>query len=478
MLAGVARLAAAGLCHSMETEGLDRIPRDRPVLLVANHFNGMVDAVVLVAALGRLPRFLAKATLWKIVVVRPLLALAGLIPVHRSQDGPAGSTNESTFAAAERVLRSRGTVAVFPEGITHDRLRLAPVRTGAARIALGAAARGVRGVMIVPVGITFYDKVALRTRVVVRAGRPIDLDRDLGDLLPQGAEASDADHESVRLLTEEIRSRLQDVSPDFDSLLEGAALTLAAEVVLRTGLSRHREPVSLARREALAARLGDLPAEDREQITDAFGRYNVVLDLIHVDDDQLVPRTDARSVLRRVVGILVAVVVLAPLALAGVLINAIPAVIVALAGVAVRAPVTKGTVRLLVGLVVFPATWLALAWFDVGAAWVASLLAALTFPLGPLVDAVFQGRDGFWPSLLVFVTAPIFGFCAIYLLDRSFALVREWLAWHALVARRAQVDDVLAHRAGVVTTVQRLLDGRADAGETQPRRLVPETRRS
>ena len=39
------------------------------------------------AALGRLPRFIAKAALWRVTVARPFLALAGVLPVYRTGDG-------------------------------------------------------------------------------------------------------------------------------------------------------------------------------------------------------------------------------------------------------------------------------------------------------------------------------------------------------------------------------------------------------
>jgi 1-acyl-sn-glycerol-3-phosphate acyltransferase len=462
LLAWLARLVAAGFFRTTEIEGLSHVGGHGPVVLVANHFNGFVDAIALVASLGRLPRFLAKATLWKIPLVRPLLWGAGLIPVHRRVDDAERESNVRAFEAAEATLRAGQTIAIFPEGTTHDEPRLAPIRTGAARIALGAAARGVRGVKIVPVGITFEDKVSLRTRVLVRAGRPISVDDDVSDLVGDATRVTDEDHDAVRRVTDEIAARILDVSPDFDTFLEGAALAMAADVTLREEVVRPREPVPLGRREALAARLADLPAAPKQRIVDQLGRYGLALDALHVTDDQLVPRIRARSVLGRVVRLLVAVIVLAPFALAGVLINAIPAAIVGLAGLAVRTPVTKGTVRVLVGLVVFPLTWLALAWFDTGATAIESLLAAFSFPLDQLVDVVFDGREGFWPSLFVFVTAPIFGLCAVYLLDRVFTLIREWYGWHALVARRGQLVEVLRLRAELVAAVRRAVGDSGD----------------
>ena len=67
--------------RSVEVTGRERIPSDRPVLVVANHGNGFVDPIVVASVLGRLPRFLAKAALWKVIVARPFLALAGVLPV-------------------------------------------------------------------------------------------------------------------------------------------------------------------------------------------------------------------------------------------------------------------------------------------------------------------------------------------------------------------------------------------------------------
>ena len=120
----------------------------------------------------------------------------------------------------------------------------------------------------------------------------------------------------------------------------------------------------------------------------------------------------------------IGVVLLAPFAIAGFLINAVPALLVVVAGLTVKSPVTKGTVRILVAIIVFPLTWLLVAWLDVGGAVIAEVLAALSFPLSPLIDVVFDNRSGFWAGLLVFVTAPLFGLCAIWILEWLVGLVR------------------------------------------------------
>ena len=69
------------------------------------------------------------------------------------------------------------------------------------------------------------------------------------------------------------------------------------------------------------------------------------------------------------------VLILAPFALVGFAVNLIPTLLVVAAGLLAKAPVSKGTNRVLVGFVTFPATWFALAVFDVGGTWVADALS-------------------------------------------------------------------------------------------------------
>ena len=66
LTAWLARFAASLLLRRLEVAGEHRYPKGRPVLLVANHFNGLVDPVVITAALGRSPRFIAKASLRRV----------------------------------------------------------------------------------------------------------------------------------------------------------------------------------------------------------------------------------------------------------------------------------------------------------------------------------------------------------------------------------------------------------------------------
>src|SRR5271166_40188 len=96
----LARVLVRVFFRRVEVEHGEAITPGVPTVLVANHTNGLVDALLLMSALRRYPRFLGKSTLFKILPLWPFLKLAGVIPVHRAIDGAAGAGNVSAFATS------------------------------------------------------------------------------------------------------------------------------------------------------------------------------------------------------------------------------------------------------------------------------------------------------------------------------------------------------------------------------------------
>ena len=429
VIATLARVLLLGFYRRVEIDGRSRIPRGRPVMVVANHFNGFVDPVLVVAALGRLPRFLAKATLWKVVPARPFLALAGVVPVYRAEDGATGG-NARTFARCAAVFRRGGTVALFPEGTTHDDLRLAKVRTGAARIALGSRAVGTEGLLVLPVGIVFDDKVALRSGVLIRVGEPVELDALVSELRPDAPDADDTDHALVRAVSTRIADALGEVSGDYDDWKEAARLRFAAEVAIRRDGS---QDVTLAEREDLAQRLAHADDTEREELLDALGRYALDLDHVRLTDRQVLARAGLGRAVGRLAVNLVMLAVLAPFLVTGVVVNLAPWWAVWVSGAAIRVPVTKGTVRFLVALVAFPASW-----------WIWAY--------------VVLGRRG-WAVPLAMLAFLVLGLATVWLVERWWSLIRDWGAWATLRNRRALVDQLLPDRVAVVAAVAQVTAG-------------------
>src|SRR5688572_22397787 len=97
MAHAAARAVTTAMIHTffrrIRVDGVGNLPASGPVILVANHVNGLVDGILLMSTLPRWPRFLGKATLFEIAPLKPLLQLAGVIPVYRAKDAKAGETD-------------------------------------------------------------------------------------------------------------------------------------------------------------------------------------------------------------------------------------------------------------------------------------------------------------------------------------------------------------------------------------------------
>lgn len=125
--------------------GLDRIPREGGIILAANHVS-VADpfAIALfVDQAGRRPRFMAKASLFRIPVAGALLRGLGQIPVHRYT-----ADAKLSLSAAADAVRSGEIVVIYPEGTTTHDSDYWPMqaRTGVARLAIET------GAPVVPVG--------------------------------------------------------------------------------------------------------------------------------------------------------------------------------------------------------------------------------------------------------------------------------------------------------------------------------------
>jgi len=417
LIGWVGRFATMLLLRRVEVAGKTRLPKGQPVLVVANHFNGFVDPLVIATALGRLPRFIAKADLSRIPVGGFLLRRAGVVFVHRQVDrgGPVG--NDDAFRECHQALVERDIVAIFPEGTTHDRSRMDPIKTGAARIAVGARAAGATGMVILPVGLTFPDKVALRSSALVQIGTPIELDDEVA------AGVGTDDQDAVVRLTAAIDQGLRDVSPDFPDIETALALEQAARVALSD--DDHPEP-SLTERYALARRLGRTTDEHQAIVRREIGRYTTMLTGLRLTDADVIHPTSPRRLLRSGIGIGILVAILGSLVAATAIVNVWPALLVALVSLLVKAPVSKGTARSIVGLVAFPTAW---------------------------ITAGVLGADGFLPVTLLVLTAAAGALAAIWLVERAMALTHMLLRWQAQRERIGTVAWAEAVRADVVTAV-------------------------
>ena len=212
-------LAAFGIAlrfffRRIETVNAGNVPEHGGLIFVLNHPNGLVDPALVFVSLPRRISFLAKSTLFKLPVISFLLRTVDALPLYRRIDaGEDVSQNQRTFVAARELLKKGGSIALFPEGVSHNSPKLLPAKTGAARIALGAASLGGESVpvQIVPVGLFYTNKTTFRSEAVVHFGRPFAVEPVA--LEPDG----EPPRQAVRELTQKIEAEIADVTLNAES---------------------------------------------------------------------------------------------------------------------------------------------------------------------------------------------------------------------------------------------------------------------
>jgi len=186
-----------------QVAGLAGLPREGPLIVVANHISNLDPPFVggwLAPALARRPRFLAKDALFK-GLMGWFLRSQGVIPVR------AGGSDVDAYRAAKAVLDRGGVMIVFPEGTRSRDGALQEPRPGVGLLATRS------GVPVLPVGVSNTDTLLGRGRmlprfgtpVTLRVGQPFLLTVDPG--LPRRAALAAANDELMRRIAELVDER-------------------------------------------------------------------------------------------------------------------------------------------------------------------------------------------------------------------------------------------------------------------------------
>ncbi len=183
----------------------ERFPEKGPLIICANHPGAFLDPIVIAASSKRRIYFLAKAAVFKGKFAKWLLPKFNMIPIYRKQDDPSQMhKNDETFSKCHEHLLAGDAILIFPEGISATERKLREIKTGAARIALGAfAASGFKtDVQIICIGLNYDDPHLFRQDVLMNYSEPISV-KDYQ------AQYKENPTEAARLLTLEIRARLE-----------------------------------------------------------------------------------------------------------------------------------------------------------------------------------------------------------------------------------------------------------------------------
>jgi glycerol-3-phosphate O-acyltransferase/dihydroxyacetone phosphate acyltransferase len=395
--------AIAVLYHRVEVRQAPNLTAEGPELANSSHFGGFTDPLLLVYAMDRVPRFIARDVIWKYPIAKSVLNWVKAIPVHKADDG-GPTSNDAMFASTYQALGEGDLVTIFPEGITVDDPSIANIKTGSARIVLGARAAGVSGITLLSAGIHYENKAALRSAVFIDIGWATNLDDFIADNVVPGEPEDASNRDLVRTLTDVMETNLREAAPDFESWAMARSLSAASDVALRANKEKDGIDVGHGDRERLARLLDESPEKDRLAVRDSMDRYQADLDAMGFNDEMLMSgMTRPSSFMAYLIRSLIIGLALLPFAFAGAIINAIPMALVWLIGRLKVADAMMATVKPIGAILVFVITWGFWVWFGwkaggpEGAASVVLLLPILLFALiaiferGVLVAKAIRG---------------------------------------------------------------------------------------
>jgi 1-acyl-sn-glycerol-3-phosphate acyltransferase len=151
-----------------QVKGRENVPREGPVLVVANHVN-FNDPPLLGVSLGRTVIFMAKEELFRSPIIAYFVGGFGSFPVYRNR------LDRQAIRSSQKVLADGLALAMFPESHRSWDAQLQPGLPGSALIAYRC------GVPILPVGIIGTEQLRgvgwlfRRPRLTVNIGQPFSL---------------------------------------------------------------------------------------------------------------------------------------------------------------------------------------------------------------------------------------------------------------------------------------------------------------
>jgi len=424
----LSRLVLRVFYRRVEAAGLEKIPASGPTILVLNHPNGLMDPLLLLCLSPRPVSFLAKSPLFTMPFVSLFVKAFDSIPVYRPQDPDADvRRNRETFAKARDLLKRGGVLALFPEGVSHDEPRIMPLKSGAARIALGAAAEGP--VTVVPAGLTYEARDLFRSGALLHVAEPFAVEPIPLD------EKGEPPRTAVKALTERLRAALEGATLQADdaATLDRAAF---AESLLPQGEEDESLEARVAARRLLlarASRLGERAPVRLASLVARLDRFRATLRAAGLAPAALDPATARAELAASAFAALLVALFLAPPALLGLVTHAPAYNLVGPLATRLSRGNTDivATIKVLGAFLFFPLTWIALG-TAAGIAW--------SLPLG----------------LLVGFALPVLGYLALLLLERWEATAAALRALGLSLFRRGAFARLAAERDALLAEMRAL----------------------
>jgi 1-acyl-sn-glycerol-3-phosphate acyltransferase len=210
----ILRFAARQYFREIRIHNYDKIPQGVPLMFLPNHTSAFMDPIVTATSIHPQLHFLARGESFQNPIMAKVFSTLHMIPIYRREHTPDDVfKNDDVFIKCFELLEAKGNIMIFPEGVSQMEAKLMPLKTGAARIALGAEARNdfKLGLCMIPVGINYTNSHMLQEKVFLNFGDPIYLS-EFKDAFEENRDKTI--HSLTKTIEEELKRRIVIVNDD------------------------------------------------------------------------------------------------------------------------------------------------------------------------------------------------------------------------------------------------------------------------
>ena len=372
----------------------DRIPKNKPIVAICNHQNGLSDALGIIFSLhkdGRRPVFIARADIFKKEFIAKLLRYIRIMPAFRAQDQTVEGVgaNAAIFNKSGQIVADNGIVALFPEAGHQDDHHLGTFKKGFARIAFQAAEQSnfEKTIYVQPISNHYDNYYGMLRKLIITFGEPFEFS-DLYELYKEHPQRAQ------KILTDRARVKVCELmldinNPEYYEEYDNIRNLYSKELAEKRNKKPNYFPNLLENDKIIVETLNRLQTEDPNKFAKLMQQsmqYGRCLEKMHLRDWIMQKKLSTWGFCFR----LLLTLVLAPIIILGWVLNFVPYNASSLITRRIKDPMLHSSFHFGMGtLISFPLWYLiifAIVWICTGIWWIA--LATLAFlPISLIVFA-------------------------------------------------------------------------------------------
>jgi 1-acyl-sn-glycerol-3-phosphate acyltransferase len=151
------------------------LPWGKPMLLLPNHQNALLDPLIIAVFAPRKPFFLTRADVFVNPLLNQFFSLLQMLPVYRIRDGrDTLARNSAIFERCSSLLAGGEALVMFPEANHNLQRRVRPLSKGFTRILFHSLEKYPEAsIFLVPVGINYRNAAGFPDSVAYYFGHEV-----------------------------------------------------------------------------------------------------------------------------------------------------------------------------------------------------------------------------------------------------------------------------------------------------------------